>query len=77
MPIPMLIRGLDEVDIREKIAGQIGLHLLVTRHLLHASSCSCGHVTPRQPTTGRGGECGRLARQIAAVDALAYGFQIG
>jgi len=37
--------GWDEVDIREKIAGQIGLHLLVTRHLLHASSCSCGHVT--------------------------------
>lgn len=37
--------GWDEVDIIEKVAGQIGLHLRVTRHLLHSRSCYCGHTT--------------------------------
>jgi hypothetical protein len=35
----------DDIDIAEKVAGQAGLFLQVTRHTLHACSCSCGHVT--------------------------------
>lgn len=37
--------GRDEIDIADKIAGQAGLFLQVTRHRLHASTCTCGHVT--------------------------------
>ena len=37
--------GRDEIDIADKIAGQAGLFLQVTRHRLHASACTCGHVT--------------------------------
>lgn len=37
--------GWDEIDIAEKVAGQIGLGLQITRHTLHACACSCGHVT--------------------------------
>jgi hypothetical protein len=35
----------NEIDIAEKVAGQVGLCLQVTRHTLHACACSCGHVT--------------------------------
>lgn len=35
----------DAIDIAEKLAGQAGLFLQVTRHTLYASTCSCGHVT--------------------------------
>ena len=35
----------DDIDIAEKLAGQAGLLLQVTRHTLHANTCSCGHVT--------------------------------
>ena len=37
--------GWDEIDIAEKVAGQVGLCLQVTRHTLYACPCSCGHVT--------------------------------
>ena len=37
--------GRDEIDIAEKIAGQVGLLLNVTRHRLYADTCTCGHVT--------------------------------
>ncbi len=37
--------GWDDIDIAEKVAGQIGLGLQVTRHTLYASACPCGHVT--------------------------------
>ena len=37
--------GWDAVDISEKVAGQVGLFLKVTRHMLYASRCACGHVT--------------------------------
>jgi transposase len=35
----------DDVDIAEKVAGQVGLYLKATRHTLYASPCVCGHVT--------------------------------
>ena len=35
----------DDIDIAEKVAGQVGLYLKVTRHTLYASACPCGHVT--------------------------------
>ena len=35
----------DAIDIAERVAGQIGLFLHVTRHTLYDSTCSCGHVT--------------------------------
>jgi hypothetical protein len=35
----------DTIDIGEKLAGQAGLILQVTRHSLFAVTCSCGHVT--------------------------------
>lgn len=35
----------DDIDIADKLAGQAGLLLQVTRHTLYASTCSCGHVT--------------------------------
>jgi transposase len=35
----------DDIDIAEKLAGQVGLFLQVTRHTLYASTCTCGHVT--------------------------------
>jgi transposase len=37
--------GWDEIEIAAGIAGQPGLRLEVNRHLLHASTCGCGHVT--------------------------------
>lgn len=37
--------GWDEIDIATKIDGVAGLRLRVSRHLLHASTCGCGHVT--------------------------------
>ncbi|NHZ83302.1 hypothetical protein F2P44_29105 [Massilia sp. CCM 8695] len=37
--------GWDEIDIATKIDGVAGLRLRVSRHLLHASTCDCGHVT--------------------------------
>ena len=37
--------GRDEIDIAEKIVGQVGLFLRVTRHRLHDITCACGHVT--------------------------------
>lgn len=35
----------DDIDIAEKVAGQAGLFLQVTRHTLYAGTCLCGHVT--------------------------------
>ena len=35
----------DAIDIADKLAGQAGLLLRVTRHTLYTGSCSCGHVT--------------------------------
>ncbi|WP_143133505.1 hypothetical protein [Pseudoduganella namucuonensis] len=35
----------DDIDIAERLAGQAGLLLQVTRHTLYASTCSYGHVT--------------------------------
>ena len=37
--------GWDEIEIAANAAGQAGMRLQVNRHLLHASDCSCGHVT--------------------------------
>lgn len=37
--------GWDEIEIAASVAGQAGLRLQVNRHLLHASTCGCGHVT--------------------------------
>lgn len=35
----------DAIDIAEKLEGQAGMFLQVTRHTLFAITCSCGHVT--------------------------------
>ena len=37
--------GWDEIDLAARTPGQTGLLLSVTRHLLYAETCSCGHVT--------------------------------
>jgi transposase len=56
--------GWDEIDIAEKVTGQIGLSLQVTRHRLYAVPCACGHVT-------------RAAHHVAQRDQLWDGVQLG
>ena len=54
----------DAIDIAEKLEGQAGLVLQVTRHTLFATACSCGHVT-------------RAAHYVAADDPLWENVDLG
>ena len=71
--------GWDTIDVLPLAAGEVGLKLGVTRHLLHEAGCACGHRTraghdQAPPDTAWGeielGEWRLLGPRLAAVVVL-------